>query len=212
MKVNIIIDVLRAFTVSHIAFIKGVERIYLVANKSLAFGMKEKNPEYILCGEEHGLLIHGFDLDNSPTNIISKELSGEILVQKTTNGTKVTLDNLDADRIFVTGYSNSKTLVKYLHTININYLNIIPSRQKDDDLAVKDYIERLYKHKSLSTIDIIQRITDSDIAMKFFNDKRFNPKDIVYSTTNFDTNFIMEIKSDERNNVYIQKITMKDYY
>lgn len=150
--------------------------------------------------------IKNFDTDNSPTNILKYDLKDKILIQKTTNGTKKTLENLDADRVFVTGFSNSKVLVNYLKTLNIDELNVLPSREKDDDYAVKEYIELLMSEKNISSIDFIDRIVNSDVAEKFFTDQRFNPKDIAYSVTEISDSFVMEVKVDTNNQVFVEKI------
>nr|WP_304544149.1 2-phosphosulfolactate phosphatase [Sulfurimonas sp. hsl 1-7] len=198
-------DVLRAFTVAHLAMMQGVERIYLVSSIDEAFDFKTKHPEYLLAGEKDGLAIEGFDLDNSPAALLSHDLNGKTLVQKTSNGTKATLENLDADKIFVTGFSNSRQLVNYLHTLAIQTLQVIPSRLKDDDFAVKDYIQALYDQKETSQLDIIGRIVHSDVAEKFFTDSRFNPKDVIYATSEIKCDFVMEVKNIGTNNVYIEK-------
>lgn len=205
IKVNIIIDVLRAFTVAHFAFIRGARRIYLVSSIEEAFALKKLHPEYLLAGEKDGLAIDGFDLDNSPAALLTHDLQGKTLVQKTSNGTKATLENLDANRVFVTGFSNSLQLVHYLQTLPIQTLQVIPSRLKDDDFAVRDYIEALYSNKVISELDIVERIVNSDVASKFFKDSRFNPKDVVFSTSQVESDFVMEVHKNSIKDVFIQK-------
>lgn len=200
---------MRAFTVAHLAMMQGVQRIYLVSSIEEAFALKEKYPEYLLAGEKDGLAIEGFDLDNSPSALLSYELCGKTLVQKTSNGTKATLENLDADRVFVTGFSNSSQLVNYLHSVPIKTLQVIPSRLKDDDFAVRDYIQALYEKKEISQLEIIARIVHSDVAEKFFTDSRFNPKDVIFATSEITCDFVMEVKNFGLNNVYIEKCLIK---
>lgn len=210
MKINIIIDVLRAFTFAHMAFIKGANRIILASSVSHAFSLKRQNKHFILCGEDNGVHIPGFDLDNSPTNLLNFDLYGKTLIQKTSNGTKVTLENLDADKIFVTGFSNSKTLIEYLKKFKIENLNIIPSREQEDDLAVKDYMIGLYENKQISSLETITRIIESSVAKKFFIDERFNPKDISYATSIIDCDFVMEVTRDlEINEIVLEMFPIK---
>lgn len=209
MQVNVIVDVLRAFTVAHFAFIQGAKRIYLVASQEEAFKLKESNPEYLLAGESGGLAIEGFDLDNSPAALLLHDVAGRVLVQKTSNGTKATLENLDAHRLFVTGFSNSYQLAHYLRTLPIKKLNIIPSRLKDDDFAVQEHIQALYEGKESSQLQTIRRIVTSDVASKFFTDERFNPQDVVYATSEIACDFVMEVKNDGAEGVYIEKCFFK---
>lgn len=52
--INIVIDVIRAFTVAHFAFIGGAKEILLVRTTEEAFKLKETYPDYVLTGEEKG--------------------------------------------------------------------------------------------------------------------------------------------------------------
>lgn len=112
-NITIVIDVIRAFTVAHYAFLKGVKRIILAKDVEQAFQLKMKNPDFLLAGEVNGLPIKGFDLDNSPYNMRSKNVAGKTLIQKTTNGVQATLQCLSSDHVFVTGYTNAKTTSQY---------------------------------------------------------------------------------------------------
>ena len=67
---NVVIDVVRAFTVAHYAFLRGAEEIRLVPDVEAALAVREKQPEVLLAGEIGGLPIEGFDLDNSRRLII----------------------------------------------------------------------------------------------------------------------------------------------
>src|SRR5665647_2342174 len=89
--INIVIDVIRAFTVSHVAFRKGARAIFLVNTVDEAFALKAQHPDYLLAGEIAGLPIAGFDLDNSPYTVSMADVENKTLVQKTTHGVKATL-------------------------------------------------------------------------------------------------------------------------
>jgi len=93
--INIVIDVIRAFTVAHVAFLRGVREILLVNTVEEAMALKASDPALLLAGEIKGLGIPGFDLDNSPYRVAQAKLEGRRLVQKTTNGVKATLAALD---------------------------------------------------------------------------------------------------------------------
>lgn len=75
--INIVIDVIRAFTVAHYAFIGGAKEILLVRTADEAFALKDTYPDYVLTGEEKGVGISGFDLDNSP-----KRMAGQNMTDK----------------------------------------------------------------------------------------------------------------------------------
>lgn len=85
-NVNIVIDVIRAFTVSHIAFLKGVREIFLANTVEEAFAMQAENPALLLAGEIEGLPLDRFDLDNSPHTFSQAAIANTSVVLKTTNG------------------------------------------------------------------------------------------------------------------------------
>ncbi len=82
------IDVLRATSTMAAIFGSGVKNIIISQSKDLAFKLKKWNNDFILCGEEGGLIIDGFDYDNSPSAISKIDLTGKTVVMKTTNGTQ----------------------------------------------------------------------------------------------------------------------------
>ena len=50
-QVNIVIDVIRAFTVAHYAFQRGAQKILMACNVEEALSLKQQNPKFLLCGE-----------------------------------------------------------------------------------------------------------------------------------------------------------------
>lgn len=198
--VTVVIDVIRAFTVAHYAFIQGVKKILLAETVEEALKMKGKNSKYLLAGEVNGLPIEGFDLDNSPYHLKQKNLAGKTLVQKTTNGVRATLNCLSSQHVFVTGFTNARTTSEFIKTYysnEIKSVNIVASHPTgDDDLACAEYIKSLLKgDESISAGEVIQRIKQSHVAAKFFdeNNPAFVLEDIFECTRELDTNFVMKI-------------------
>ncbi|KKI90094.1 2-phosphosulfolactate phosphatase [Bacillus sp. SA1-12] len=202
--VNVVIDVIRAFTVAHYAFLKGVKEIWLVGSVESAINLKEHFTDILLAGEVRGLPISGFDLDNSPATIANhKDLNGKVLVQKTTNGVKAALNALNAKEIYVTGFSNAKTTAEYIKKKWTNAekqveINIVASHPLgDDDLACAEYLKNIIEEDKdcLSKEEVINRIQRSCVTEKFFDpeQKEFNPVDIEYCVQELNSPFIMRI-------------------
>jgi len=199
--INIVIDVIRAFTVSHLAFIRGVREIFLVNTVDEAFSLRAKNPAYLLAGEIAGLPIADFDLDNSPHTFSSADVENKSLVQKTSNGVKATLHALNADIILVTGLSNAKQTALYARLQTANKLNatinIIASHAgDDDDLACADYIrDILLDSNQIELAEIQARITNSRPAQKFFDatQTKFDFRDMNYCTKEITSDFVMVV-------------------
>ncbi len=85
----IVIDLLRASTTMTVA-LDTFNEIIPVNNIEKAFSLAKKY-DAVLAGEEKRSKIEGFDISNSPKTV--QEYSGNTLILKTTNGTKV-LENI----------------------------------------------------------------------------------------------------------------------
>jgi 2-phosphosulfolactate phosphatase len=213
--INIVIDVIRAFTVSHIAFMRGVREIFLVNTVEEAFALKAQHAGYLLAGEVGALPIAGFDLDNSPHTFSTADLDGKSLVQKTTNGVKATLLALTAPTVFVTGLSNARKTTLHVKRLASSIpncrINIIASHpQDDDDLACAEYIQdQLLGRNSIPVEAIQSRIKHARSAKKFFDPEQpeFNEKDIPFCLREVDCDFVMQVDRDARPPRIVKQIT-----
>ncbi len=199
--INIVIDVIRAFTVAHIAFLRGIRAILLVHTVEEAMALKARDPALLLAGEIKGLGIPGFDLDNSPYRVAQAELEGRTLVQKTTNGVKATLAALAARHVFVTGYSNAMNTAGHVRHLlardGLRTVNVIASHaQDDDDLACAEYIrDQVLDLRQLRTDDVVERIRRSRPAAKFLAVPagEFEPRDLDFCVRTIPSGFVMEV-------------------
>lgn len=207
VDINIVIDVIRAFSTSFIAFKNGVKDIILVNEEEKALGLKSQNRELILVGEIGGFKIESFDFGNSPYELSSVNLNQKSIVFKTTNGVKATLNSLNANRVFVTGFSNAKTLAEYIKSLSsINSINIIASHpHSEDDLAVAEYIRDILLDKKVDIEAIKDKIKSSHSAKKFYdiNQKEFNIIDMEeFCLKEESEKFIMEVKLNNYPMIY----------
>lgn len=206
--INIVIDVIRAFSVSHQAFLNGIEKIMLTNSEEIALKLKNSSSNIILAGEVDAIKIDSFDFGNSPYDISHANLKNKTLIQKTTNGVKATLNALNTDSLFVTGYSNAYTTAihvknlldkpKYKQTIQINIIASHPTG--DDDLACAQYIKQIIENKVSSLKDIeestVNRIMYSDAANKFYdqNNQSFSILDLSLCLIKIKSDFIMKVE------------------
>lgn len=199
--INIVIDVIRAFTVSHVAFLRGAREIFLVNTLEEAFALRDRHPGYLLAGEVDGLPIAGFDLDNSPYTFSRADLANQTLVQKTTNGVTATLLALNADTILVTGLSNAKNAARYARQIAAGMahcrINVVASHASDDDdLACAAYIrDHLLGLNAVKLEDIQYRIKTSRPAQKFFDAGKpaFDARELAFCTEEVSCDFVMQV-------------------
>lgn len=202
-NINVVIDVIRAFTVAHYAFMNGVQGIMLAGTVDEAWRIKKQFPQYVLAGEIKGLPIPGFEIDNSPARLQASDLGGKMLIQKTTNGVRATLNSLNAEHVFVTGFSNARTTAAYIkrsllkdEDMTINLIASHPSG--DDDLACAQYMAEILQNSSRVSADqAIARIQQSAAAEKFYDDERpeFLCEDISFCTKELPSNFVMKVNN-----------------
>lgn len=201
--INIVIDVIRAFTVAHLAFVRGTREILLVNSVEEAMALKAQQPDYLLAGEIRGLSIPGFDLDNSPYRISLAELQGRTLVQKTTHGVTATLAALDARHVLVSGFSNALNTARFVRTLvegaGLRRINVIASHgQDDDDLACAELIrDRILNIGAVDPDSVIERIRASRPAAKFLTGQPngFDLRDLDFCVRAQDSDFVMQVDS-----------------
>lgn len=200
-QINVVIDVIRAFTVAHYAFLNGVQGIIPVAGVDEAMKLKELHPDFILAGEIKGLLIPGFQLDNSPVRLQQFDLQGKFLIQKTTNGVTAALNAMNAEHVLVTGFSNARTTAQFIKERLLGHeemsINIIASHPTgDDDLACAEYIADILRQSGYVTPELtIDRIRSSEAAMKFYDtgQPEFLEEDISLCTLELPSDFVMKV-------------------
>lgn len=199
--INIVIDVIRAFTVSHVAFLRGVREIFLVNTTEEAYALRVQNPGYLLAGEVDGLPIAGFELDNSPYTFSVADIENKSVVQKTTNGVKATLLALNAKMIMVTGLSNPKKTALHARQIATSMphckVNIVASHATDDDdLACAEYIrDHLLGLNAIRLEDIQHRIKVSRPAQKFTDPAlpAFDERELRFCVEEVPCDFVMQV-------------------
>lgn len=211
--INVIIDVIRAFTVAHYAFIGGVRGIMLAGTLDEAFRLKARYPSHLLAGEIQGLPIPGFELDNSPARLQRFDLNGKYLIQKTTNGVAAALNALNADHVFVTGFTNAKTTAEFIkrnfmkgEDVKVQLIASHPSG--DDDLACAEYMAGILRGEGgISSDRAIERIRDSEAAAKFYDAGKpeFLEEDITLCAREYAAGFVMKV-DNERQAPVVQKV------
>lgn len=116
--VAVIIDVFRAFTCAPLLFSFGIRKSILVSTPEEAFALRKQNKELLLIGEVDGVPIDGFDLGNSPTEILYRGAAffkGTTVVQRTSSGVQGVLAALDvADEVLPASYSLAQSTARYI--------------------------------------------------------------------------------------------------
>lgn len=116
--IAVVVDVFRAFTCTPLMFSMGIKGSILVGTPEEALELKHQDPNLILVGEVKGAPIPGFDLGNSPSQILCQDpgfFSEKMVVQRTSAGVQGALAALTvADEVLLASYVVSAPTARYI--------------------------------------------------------------------------------------------------
>jgi len=121
----VIVDILRAASFEATALTCGAEKILPVGTKNKAIELKNKNPEYLIAGEEDGYKIDGFDLGNSPSELLKLDLNGKTIVHRSTQGTQGLINAVNADELIFGSFLTLSAIKNYILGKNVNLVSIV---------------------------------------------------------------------------------------
>ena len=188
--VAVIIDVFRAFTCAPLLFSLGIQKSILVSTPEEAFALKEQNSELLLIGEVGGIPIDGFDLGNSPSEILRKGTAffkGRTVVQRTSSGVQGVLMALDvADEVLPASYALAKSTARYILSKQPPRVSIVSMGWALKHIAPEDewcgvYIAHLLGVKDYDHNAALEEILYNQTTQKFFDPEKphFPPEDPI---------------------------------
>ena len=188
--VAVIIDVFRAFTCAPLLFSFGIQKSILVSTPQEAFVLKEKNSELVLIGEVGGIPIDGFDLGNSPSEILKKGtafFNGKTVVQRTSSGVQGVLTALDvADEVLPASYTLAKSTARYILSKQPPRVSLVSMGVALKEIAPEDewcgrYIAHLLGVNDYNHNEALKEILYNQTTQKFFDPEKphFPPEDPI---------------------------------
>jgi 2-phosphosulfolactate phosphatase len=188
--VAVIIDVFRAFTCTPLLFSLGIQKSILVSTPEEAFALKEQNNALVLIGEVDGIPIEGFDLGNSPSEILKKGATffdGKTVVQRTSSGVQGVLMALDvADEVLPASYTLAKSTARYILSKNPPRVSIVSMGWALKYIAPEDewcgvYIAHLLGVNDYNHNKALEAILYNQTTQKFFDPAKphFPPEDPI---------------------------------
>lgn len=149
----VVIDVLRAFTSASLMFRYGASEVVLVATPEEAIEFRSQEPRYLVAGEIDGAMIDGFDLGNSPSEIIvkgRKYFSQRSVVLRSSSGSQgAVAASSTAQEIIVAGYTTASAVARYIKAKpSEKFVTLLAMGVSGREKAVEDewcgnYIEHL---------------------------------------------------------------------
>src|SRR5258705_12742976 len=116
--VVVVIDVLCAFSCSALMFPFGIRDLALVRTPEEALAFRDGDPDYLVAGEVKGVKVEGFDLGNSPADIVSKGESffrGRRIAARSSAGTQgVLAAAAHAEQVLLGSYMTAAATAAYI--------------------------------------------------------------------------------------------------
>ena len=116
--VAIVIDVLRAFSCAALMFRYGITELVLVRTPEQALAVRARHPGALAAGEVKGERAEGFDLGNSPLDILQKGdgfFRGRTVALRSSAGTQGALEAAaTAERVVLGSYMTAAATARYV--------------------------------------------------------------------------------------------------
>ena len=138
----VVIDVLRAFTVSAYALAGGASECRLVRTVPEARALAGATPGSVLSAEEEGLPVEGIPISNSPTAIHQTNMRDRVLIQRSTAGTQAAAA-VDSDNLFAASLVVARATAEALLAAKPATVTLVASADHPEDHACAHYLEGL---------------------------------------------------------------------
>jgi len=149
----IVIDVLRAFSVSAYALAGGARDCLLVTTVEEARELAASTPDAVISAEVDTLPIPGIAISNSPTQIMHTDLHGRRLVQRTSAGTPVIAAVSGGHDIYAASLVVARATAQACLLRNPEAVTLIASGDFPEDHACAAYIESILGGGSIPSVD-----------------------------------------------------------
>lgn len=133
----VVVDVMRAFTTAAWAFHLGADRIVLFAHLDDALAFKAATPGALAFCD--GAPKEGFDLFNSPGQLLDLDVAGRPIAQRTTAGTQGAVAAGHANLVLCTGFVTAAATARLLTAKNATDVVFVITGG-DEDLACAEHI------------------------------------------------------------------------
>jgi len=141
--VVVVIDVLRAFSVSAYALAGGARECLLVPTVEEARALAEETAGAVVSAEVDTLPVPGIAISNSPTQITQAELRGRVLVQRTSAGTPVISAVGEGHDIFAASLVVARATAQACLLRRPDAVTLVASGDFPEDHACALYMESL---------------------------------------------------------------------
>jgi 2-phosphosulfolactate phosphatase len=160
--VVVAVDVYRAFTTAAYAFAAGAERILLVSTVEDALALRQQNPDALLMGEVLGVPVPSFDFWNSPAQFEKVDLTGRMLVQRTSAGTQGIVRSVGAEHLLAASFCVAGATVRAIQRRAPREVTFVLTGLRADhpmdgleDMACAEYMAALLRGEDPNPADYL---------------------------------------------------------
>ncbi len=211
----VIIDVFRAFSTACYAFGSGASAVYPAGSIEEAFNLKKRFPDALLVGERNERRPDGFDLGNSPLQLLQADIRGKKIIHATSSGTRGITNANQADTVITGSFVNAEAIARFIRKCKPEYLSLVCmgyacEYPTDEDTLCAEYIRNLLTGKESDLESMKEQIRKGSGA-RFFEDanQEWSPSgdfDLCLQINKF--NFIL--KAVRKKNLLLLEKTMMD--
>lgn len=215
--VAVIIDVFRAFSVACYAFDAGAARVITTSDVEEAFSLKRKYSGAVLAGERKEKKIEGFDLGNSPTEVLKTDLRGKTLIHTTSAGTRGLANAINADIVLTGSLINAGAVAGYIKNLNPEHVSLVAMGYRadtsaDEDLLCAELIASLLKDEVPVPEERVAGLRDTS-GKRFFIPENIDfspPTDFFLCTMVNRFNFVLRAIKRPDGNIDLMKLDMNN--
>jgi 2-phosphosulfolactate phosphatase len=195
----VVIDVLRAASTAAYALAAGVARLVLARDLEHAFALRRRLGDVVLLGEVGGLRPPGFDLGNSPAEVLRADLRNATVVQCTGAGTAAAWRCTSAARRLFASFVCGTATSRELHGSNQVSFVVTGTHcgwDGDEDAACADYISHVLRGEAAGAEGYLERVRLSVPGQSLVNPQHpeFSPDDLHLCTRIDRFDFAVELE------------------
>ncbi len=167
----VVVDVMRAFTVAAWTFAQGAERIILVRELADAVRLKSEIPGALAFKD--GPPDPDFDLFNSPGHLLDLDVTGRVVVQRTTAGTRGALAARHADPLLCASFvcaSATVAVLKKSEPPAVTFVVTGDDGTAEEDIACAEFMAALFKDGVVDPGPYVERARRSPAAIGIAED------------------------------------------
>jgi len=160
--VVVVIDVLRAFSVSAYALAGGARECLLVPTVEEARALADSIPDAVISAEVDTLPVPGIAISNSPTQITQTDLRGRSLVQRTSAGTPVICAVEEGHEIYAASLVVATATAQACLLRRPDAITLIASGDFPEDHACAVYMESILQGTPANMVELLEPLFASE--------------------------------------------------